>query len=77
MKLINRLFYKLGFVRIEDNKELLKKLLTKTEKVNELKHILTNNLADLESHRIEILQLKSEKENLQSDLLQQLIFLNF
>ena len=71
MKLINRLFYKLGFVRIEDNKELLTKLLTKSEEVSELKHLLSENLADLESHRIEILQLKSEKQDLQSDLIHQ------
>lgn len=71
MKLINRLFYKLGFVRIEDNKELLTKLLTKSEEVSELKHLLSENFADLESHRIEILQLKSEKQDLQSDLIHQ------
>lgn len=71
MKLINRLFYKLGFVRIEDNKELLTKLLTKSEEVSELKYLLSENFADLESHRIEILQLKSEKQDLQSGLIHQ------
>lgn len=71
MKLINRVFYKLGFVRIENNKELLKKVIDKAEEISKLKHMLSENLADMESYRVEVLQLKNEKENLQSDLLQQ------
>lgn len=72
MKLINRLFYKLGFVRIEDNKELLKKLITKSEEINKLKYQLDRTISDKEALRIEILSLKVEKQNLQSDLIHQI-----
>lgn len=67
MKLLNKLFIKLGFIPVEENKELLKKMISQVEEISKLKHELKKTKVDRETWYKASVETNTKNNNLSTE----------